>query len=177
MRRLVKRVVWSHWAGGYVTQRRWHPMRVAMLYRLAPVMERQALAKYLGVSETTLRRKAERMGIALRSSRPTPYTASELRFMRRNRTVLTYEEIADALGRSRCAVRFAMQRRGWHRRWRVGEDHPHCKHPDKDVQLAWALREEGVAVREIAEKLEVPLSTVKSWLYFGIRATTEELSQ
>lgn len=155
---------------------RWHPMRTAMMMRLAPVMGRRALAEYLGISLRSLRQKAERMNITLRSDRPAHYTAAELRFMRENRDTLSYEEIAAVLGRPVGGLRVAMNARGWRRGAVRGESHPSCKYPDSDVQLAWALKEEGVMVKDIAEKLEVPLPTVRSWIYAGGRASTEALT-
>jgi len=151
---------------------RWHPMRTAMLLRLAPVMGRKRLAKYLGISLRSLLCKAARFGVVLRHDRAKHYTLSELRFMRESSRTLSYQQIADVLGRSMEAVRVAMTVRGWAKGVPTGERHPFCKYPDNDVELCRALYDDGMAIPLIAEKMEVPYPTVRSWVQFESRKTT-----
>lgn len=50
-----------------------------------------------------------------------------------------------------------------------GEGNWLSRHSDEDVELARTLYEEGIGPSEIARKLEVPLSTVESWVSYRMR--------
>lgn len=63
--------------------------------------------------------------------------------------------------------------RGWAKGVPTRERHPVCKYPDSDVELCRALYDDGMAIPPIAEKMEVPYPTVRSWVQFESRKTTE----
>lgn len=161
------------WSDHPIKQQRWHPMRTAMLMRLGPVMPRRKLAKILGVAESTLRQKATQMGVALYSCYEF-YSEQELQFMEQNRHSLSFSQIADHLGRSLEAVKFAMKSRGWNTGRRYGERHQFSRYTDSDVELCRALRDTGMRFKTIAEKMDVPVGTVKSWVYFESRKILTE---
>jgi len=52
---------------------------------------------------------------------------------------------------------------------RYGERHHRARHSDHDVELARALRDEGLTYREIAEKLEVSYWTARDWCDYRTR--------
>ncbi|HGM7029078.1 TPA: hypothetical protein ACKP7A_001921 [Serratia liquefaciens] len=169
----IMRVVWSDWAEGKVRQRRWHPMRVAMLFRLGPVIPTPIIAKMFGVSPRVVRQKAESLGIQLyRCFRD--YADWEIKFMKDNRQRLTQEEIARHLGRTREAVCTAMRKRGINPGKPRGEHHPHAKYSDYDVDLCRKLADEGLIATEIAEKMDVvDSSTIWRWINFTCRTNLE----
>lgn len=43
---------------------------------------------------------------------------------------------------------------------RVGESHANCKYSDHEVDLVLRLHEDGLAYRQIAKAMDMPLSTV-----------------
>lgn len=49
--------------------------------------------------------------------------------------------------------------------YRIGEDHPHAKLSDEDVELVRALRDEGLSYGEIVKKFDgdVTLSKSMAW--------------
>lgn len=163
------------WADHPIRQQRWHPMRTAILCRLGPTTPRRQLAKMLGVSENAIRQKANQLGITLFTCFA-PYSKNDLKFMRESQKTLTLAEIADHLGRSKDALRHAMLLRGWATRKIAGEKHPMCKYPDSDVELCRALHDDGMAIPLIAEKMEVPYQTVRSWVHFESRKTIGDIA-
>ncbi|CAI1534429.1 Uncharacterised protein [Serratia marcescens] len=170
---IIKKIM--PWADHPVRQQRWHPMRTAILCRLGPTTPRRQLAKMLGVSENAIRQKADQLGITL-FTRYVPYSKNDLKFMYENHKTLTLAEIADHLGRNKDALRHAMLLRGWATGKIAGEKHPMCKYPDSDVELCRALHDDGMAIPLIAEKMEVPYRTVRSWIQFESRKTTEGIT-
>jgi len=50
-----------------------------------------------------------------------------------------------------------------------GEDHWQAKHPFQYVEYIRDLRDDGLKVREIAEKEGLPYDTVRDWVYFRTR--------
>ncbi|ASM34120.1 hypothetical protein BVG84_09980 [Serratia marcescens] len=168
----IKRIVWSDWAEGKVRQQRWHPMRVAMLFRLGPIIPTPSIAKMFGVSPRVVRSKAESLGIRLyRCFRN--YADWEIKFMKDNRQKLTQKEIARHLGRTEASVSTAMLRRGINPGKPRGEHHQFAKHSDDDVELCRALADEGLFVSEIARKMELDHSTVWRWVNFESRSNIE----
>lgn len=163
------------WVDHPVRQQRWHPMRTAILCRLGPTTPRRQLARMFGISENSIRQKAKQLGIPLFTCFE-HYSKSDLKFMRDNQKTLTLAEIAHHSGRSKDAVRHAMLLRGWGIGRCTGEKHPMCKYPDSDVELCRALHDDGMAIPLIAEKMEVPYQTVRSWVHFESRKTTEGIT-
>lgn len=51
----------------------------------------------------------------------------------------------------------------------VGEDHPGAKYSDSDVALVFELRESGMSYGQIAQKMEIPKSTIRDWLKYYTR--------
>lgn len=45
-----------------------------------------------------------------------------------------------------------------------GEDHPGVRYTDAEVAMVWALREEGLGYKRIAQIMEMPVRTVRSIL-------------
>ena len=45
---------------------------------------------------------------------------------------------------------------------RVGEDHPRARYTDGEVAMVHTLRDDGWSYRAIADKLEMPKSTVRN---------------
>lgn len=53
---------------------------------------------------------------------------------------------------------------------RIGESHANCRYTDHEVSLVLQLRGEGVAYRQIARLMDMPLSTVYAVCTGVIRA-------
>lgn len=164
----IKRVVWSDWAEGMVRQQHWHPMRTAMLYRLGPQIGAKKFATMFGLNPATVSKKAAKLGIQLPKTWRS-YEPQELAFIRRNAQLLTYKQMAQHLGRTESSVASIAHAKGIGAGTPQGEHHPCCKATDHEVELARHLYEEGMAQREIAEKMEVNQSTVNRWLNFTFR--------
>lgn len=45
---------------------------------------------------------------------------------------------------------------------RIGQDHPRARYSDGEVAMVWLLRDAGWGYRRIAQKLEMPRSTVRA---------------
>lgn len=157
-----------YWSDKPIRVQRWHPMRVAMLYRLGPKIGAMRLAKIFGIHPVTVSRKAAALGITLhKPSRH--YEDWELAYIKRNGKKMTYAQIAEYLGRSESGVRSAALYHGINSGPHGGDRHPASKVTDHEVELARQLYEGGMSRQEIAEKMEVTASTVGRWVTFKIR--------
>lgn len=80
------------------------------------------------------------------------------------------KHIATLIGRTESAVRTKARELGICLYLR-GKYHQSVKYPASDVVCARELRSEGMCIRDIAEKLEVPVGMVKQYVYFDRRAS------
>lgn len=78
------------------------------------------------------------------------------------------KQIGLLIGRSESAVRTKAREVGINLRLR-GRFHQSVKYPEADVELARELHAGGVKLRDIAEKLELPLGMVKRYVYLERR--------
>ena len=47
---------------------------------------------------------------------------------------------------------------------RIGQEHPNARYTDTEVEYVLTLRESGLTISQIARKLEMPRSTVDSYV-------------
>lgn len=78
------------------------------------------------------------------------------------------KQIGLLIGRSESAVRTKAREVGINLRLR-GRFHQSVKYPSTDVELARELHSAGIAISEIAEKLELPAGMVKQYVYLERR--------
>lgn len=55
---------------------------------------------------------------------------------------------------------------------RIGEHHPKARYTNRDVELVLSLRAQGLSIRQISEKMEIPYSTVARYLRGELRSQT-----
>lgn len=97
---------------------------------------------------------------------------NELEIIKRNAGKMTAKDIAQILERSPSSVRKKAYAMGISLIC-VGENSPHSIHSDKDVVLCRQLRDEGMRVKLIAEKMEMSLGAVL-WIIYGSRMTQQD---
>lgn len=78
------------------------------------------------------------------------------------------KQIGQLIGRTESAVRTKAREVGINLRLR-GKFHQSVKYPATDVELARELHSAGIALSEIAEKLELPAGMVKQYVYLERR--------
>ncbi len=96
------------------------------------------------------------------------YTPGEVAAIRKYGLTHTAQQIADMLGRSRRSVSNKAFELGISMTKR-GDNHYHVKHSNHDIELCRALRDEGLSVREIAEKMEIDPKYLSQILQFHKR--------
>lgn len=96
------------------------------------------------------------------------WVRAEIMIIRQCAGTMTVGNIGLLIGRTDAAVR-AKARELHIRLYLQGEHHQSVKYRQADVELARRLHCEGVSRRDIAEKLEMPLSAVNQYVYLERR--------
>ncbi|CUZ07567.1 probable regulatory domain [Serratia marcescens] len=156
------------WTMYKVRIKQWHPIRVALLFRLGPKMPAPKLAALLQCHVSTLRRKAIKYGVELYQCHK-KFDEWEIKFMRDKRQVMSQREIAEFLGRTEDTIRVTMRSNGIQPGRPFGERHLFCRYGKDEVELARKLSDVGLTSKMIAEKLELNDRTVRSWVNFEKR--------
>ena len=142
--------------------------RFAMLAALAGKMPAEEIAAVMHTTKRAVQSLAWRNGISL-AVMAKPWTDAEDAIIRRNAATMTTQQIADLLpGRSAVSVRGYAHRKGI-RLYKSGERHHRCRIPDHDVELCRAMHDEGLTVKEIAEKMEINPGTVSQYVNYSVR--------
>ncbi|HDL7014690.1 TPA: hypothetical protein PXN82_003834 [Yersinia enterocolitica] len=115
-----------------------------------------------------MRRKAFLNG--LHTGRRKPWSPVELDYLRENVGTTRHQAIADHLGRTLRSAQIKALKEGFGPS-NIGERHYLAKYSDHDVELCRGLHEKGVGPKIIAEKMEMPVSTVEAIVYYRIRRT------
>lgn len=95
---------------------------------------------------------------------------AEIAIIRQCALCMTAGQIGLLIGRTARAVDTKAQFEGIRLR-KHGEYHQSAKYPRSDVVLARELHTAGVGPRAIADKLELPLSAVRQFVYFERRVS------
>ncbi|EOI7372953.1 TPA: hypothetical protein ACJFUB_004440 [Yersinia enterocolitica] len=148
--------------------RLWSPTELAYLRENVTTSTYQDIAEHLGRTVPAVRRKAFLNG--LYTGRRKPWSPVELAYLRENAGTTRHQAIADHLGRTLRSAQLKALKEGFRPR-NIGERHYLAKYSDHDVDLCRELHEEGLSVRIIAEKMEMPVSTVEAIVYYRIRRT------
>ncbi|WP_188240517.1 hypothetical protein [Serratia marcescens] len=156
------------WMMHKVKIKQWHPIRVALLFRLGPKIPAPKLASLLQCHVSTLRRKAIKYGVELYQCHK-KFEEWEIKFMRDKRQVMSQREIAEFLGRTEDTIRTTMRSNGIQPGRPFGERHLFCRYGKDEVELARKLSDVGLTSKMIAEKLELNDRTVRSWVSFEKR--------
>lgn len=92
------------------------------------------------------------------------WTEKEDKYLKKNAKILTSKQIGAALGRSQKGViaRAMLLKVSL---IKIGDHNPSRKYPTADIDLAMQLHEAGMKPRHIAEKLEIPVMSIKNYLY------------
>ncbi|MNG64339.1 hypothetical protein D3C79_225780 [compost metagenome] len=96
------------------------------------------------------------------------WSQKDVDFIKRHIGLQSYQQIADLMGRTRHAVYMKASKIGINPGG-FGESHYRAKYSDHDVELCRALYQEGIKPRVIAEKMEMPVTSVYSIVYYRVR--------
>lgn len=97
-----------------------------------------------------------------------PWTPAEIKLLKQNAGTLRIAQFAELLGRTPDSVKAKANKLKICLRLR-GEFHQRFKHPLSKVEAARQLHESKTPLREIASRLDLPMSTVKHYVYFDRR--------
>lgn len=140
----------------------WTPEDDELLISLYPDNPAHIVAARLGRTEASLYR---RIAILREEYRMPPqkkhFTDEQKVFIRDNCHAMTYQQVADHLGKSKESVECVAKIMGvsYHK---TGNLHPNTIYPDSDVLRVRALRDKGMPFREIARILDMPRATAIS---------------
>ena len=134
----------------------WDKDETSFLEKNYGSMHADELAKALGRSPMAVKIKMCRMG--LRVSNKKPWTAAEERYLERNADKMMAKHIALYLGRSTSSVLSKGRYMG------IPFTSVKRRHSDEDVALCIALHKDGMPVKLIAEKMEISIQTLESFL-------------
>ncbi|XEI90568.1 DNA-binding protein [Citrobacter braakii] len=95
---------------------------------------------------------------------------AEVMIIRQCAGTMTVENIGRLIGRTGAAVRAKARERGI-KLYLRGDHHQTARYHQHDIELVRELHREGINRREIAEKLEMPISAVNQFVYFERRIT------
>lgn len=96
------------------------------------------------------------------------WVQAEIMVIRQCAGTMNVENIGRLIGRTGAAVR-AKARELHIKLYLQGDYHQSAKYRQADIELARDLHCEGVSRKDIAEKLEMPLSAVNQYVYFERR--------
>lgn len=143
--------------------RAWTVAEDETLIAMYPTATFREIGLRLNRSEAATRYHARQLRHAgLLQPKHIAFTMDDDRFIRRNRHSLTAKEIALLLGRSTENIYRRAKLLGVSLA-KCGDSHWSTKYPDEDVELICALRDDGMRLRDIAEKFETSPQMV-SWL-------------
>lgn len=94
-----------------------------------------------------------------------PWCAAERMMLRRYGPYLTAAVMGQLIGRSRHGVLWQAKQLNIKVGPRRGDKHHSRKYPEADIQLAKQLRDAGMKIRIIEEKLEIHPGSLKNFLY------------
>lgn len=77
----------------------WTPERIKLLKKLYPTTDNESAAKQLKVSLSALRNAATKFGVKKQG-----WSAKDIEILRANYNTMTYQKIADKIGKTRWAV-------------------------------------------------------------------------
>lgn len=102
----------------------------------------------------------------------TKWVRAEIMILRQCAGTMTVNNIGRLIGRTGAAVRTKAREQGI-RLYLRGDYHQSAKYRQTDIELARELHHEGISRREMAEKLELPLSAINQYVYFERRVQHE----
>lgn len=93
---------------------------------------------------------------------------AEIMIIRQCAGTMTVENIGRLIGRTGAAVRTKAREKGI-RLYLRGDHHQSARYRQRDIELARELHQKGVNRRDIARKLDMPMSAVNQFVYFERR--------
>lgn len=148
--------------------RHWSPTELAYLRENITTSTYQDIADHLGRTVPAVRRKAFLNGFY--TGRRKPWSPVELAYLRENIRTTQCRVIAESLGRTLRSTQIKALKEGGGPR-NFGERHHLAKYSDHDIELCRELHAGGLGPKIIAEKMEMPVSTVEGIVYYRIRRT------
>ncbi|ECU9163941.1 TPA: hypothetical protein ACS52W_004182 [Salmonella enterica] len=103
------------------------------------------------------------------------FTDEQKAFIRDNCHAMTYQQVADHLGKSKKNVERVARIMGVSY-YKTGNLHPNTIYPDSDVLRVRALRDKGMLFREIARILDVSVS-VAVWMYYKRKTKADTIAR
>lgn len=134
------------------------------LVELAGTMPPAAIAKELGRTEDAIRARCKQKGIStatIQTHRRWSY--EEEKYLRENHQRLTIRQMAQHLGRSYDSTACKCYAMNLDCRLYANKNH-HTVYSFEDVELCRDLFDEGLTIRQISEKMEVPYQRVCEWV-------------
>lgn len=138
--------------------------RARVLSQYAGKHPASEIASIMGCTEVAVRRLAARNGISLRTCGK-EWSEQEKQFVIKNAPFMTKVQMAKVLNRTEISIQSFCQ---YHkiRLAKTGQYHHSSRISDEDVEMCRKLHEEGVPVRDIAEKMEINRHLVHSIVYY-----------
>lgn len=96
------------------------------------------------------------------------FTNEEIDLIRKHGRTHTAQQIGNMIGRSRRSVANKAFELGISMK-KNGDNHYNVKHSDHDIELCRAMFDDGLSVREIAEKMEIKQEYLSNILHFHKR--------
>lgn len=146
--------------------RYWHDAEISKLAKLCKTHSAQEVAELLGRTLKSVKQAALIRGFSFQKNKRKKYSKREDDFIRQKVGLLSHKEIALNLSRSRDGISRRISRIGLSGRYCKNTN---IKHSAEDVEMCRKLYEEGLFSTVIALKMEIPLNTVKGYVYFTSR--------
>jgi len=146
----------------HIEKRRAESRRKAeLLAQYAGKYSTEEIAELMGLTKRAVQKLAEVHKISLKY-KVRYWTDEEKKFIRKNAPLMTITEVAEKLGRTRPSV-FNYASQNGIRFIKRGESHWRVTVSDEDVELCRQLHDAGLTIREIAEKMEIPATSVSGY--------------
>lgn len=151
---------------GSDSYRYWSPEEESRLVSLAKTHSAAECATILGRTVKSVKQAALTRCISFQKNPRRAFTSTDDHFIRRHVGVLTCRQIAEKLGRTPSSIKCRIQRLGLSKTY---VPKLYVVYQDDDVELCRQLHESGMATRDIAEKMEIPIDRVRAYVSYRSR--------
>lgn len=151
---------------GSDSYRYWSPEEESRLVSLAKTHSAAECASILGRTVKSVKQAALTRCISFQKNPRKAFSLTDDNFIRRHVGVLSCQDIANRLGRTKNSVKHRIKRLGLSKMFVPKAS---VVHGDDDVELCRQLHEAGLKISEISDKMEIPYSTVSCYVRYQAR--------